>query len=130
MLKTFSVLLVVVALLFLPVTVSTSVSAQTTQDATQAEKIKQQAVAFGDGARVALKLRDKKKLTGHINYVGKDSLTITDDKTKASLTVAYTDVTEIERKKENDGGFPKKAKVGLVILGVLFVMGMVANGGG
>lgn len=129
MLKTFSLLLVV-TLLFLPATVSSSVSAQTTQDATQAEKIKQQAVAFGDGARVSLKLRDKKKLIGHINYVGKDSLTITDNKTKASLTVAYTDVAEIKRKEESDDGFPKKAKVGLVILGVLFVMGMVANGGG
>ena len=126
-----AVFLVLVCVLVSSVVVSvpTSARAQTPEDAQQAEKIKQQAATFGDGARVSLRLRDKKKITGHINYLGKDSLVITDARTKASLTVAYSDVAQIER-KEDKGGFPRKAKIALGILGGLWVMGMIANGGG
>ncbi len=86
-------------------------------------------MALGDGARVSVRLHDKKKLIGHINYVGAEFFSMTVDKTKASLKVAYSDVAQIERKEKKEG-FPTIGKIGLGILGVLMVMGMIANGGG
>ena len=126
MLKLF--LLVCVSVSLLVGTVSTSVTAQTLEATKQTEKIKMQTVALGDGARVSVRLHDKKKLTGYINYVGEEFFSMTVDKTKTSLKVPYSDVAQIERKSEK-GGFPKAGKIALGIVGVLFVMGMIANGG-
>jgi hypothetical protein len=104
-------------------------SAQDPGDSKHVEQIKREAAAIGDGGRVSLKLRNNRKITGHLNYVGDDFLQITDDKSKASVKVPYADVVQIERKKEKSG-LSTKAKIALGVIGGLFVMGMVANGGG
>lgn len=127
--NTFSTIAVCIMLLLLVPTASTSVSAQTSEQAQHIAQIKQQTVALGDGARVLVRLHDKQKLSGHINYVGDEFFAMTLDKTKASLKVSYSDVAKIERKAEK-GGFPRIGKVLLGIVGGLFVMGMIANGGG
>ena len=84
--------------------------------------------SLGEGTRVAVKLRDKKKVIGHINYTGDDFFVVTEEKTQTSQKLTYADVDEIKLKKE--GGFPRKGKIALGILGVLMVMGLATNGGG
>ena len=126
MLKTFLLILVSVSVLML--SVPTSAGAQTAEDTKQAEKVKLQVAALGDGATLSVRLRDKKKLTGDINYIGADFFTMTDTKTKASQKLAYSDVAQIERKA--DQGFPKWAKIAIGVVGVMWVMGMITNGGG
>ncbi len=121
-------LLVLVFIASLTLAVPTYVCAQTSEITKHAEQIKQEVAVFPVGTRLLVKLRDKKKFTGHINYIGDEFFVITDVKTKASQKMTYADVAEITRKE--DPGFPKKGKIALGILGVLFVMGMIANGGG
>jgi hypothetical protein len=121
-------LLVLVFIASLTLAVPTLVGAQTSEITKHAEQIKQEVAALPVGTRLLVKLRDKKKFTGHINYIGDEFFVITDVKTKASQKMTYADVAQITRKE--DPGFPKKGKIALGILGVLFVMGMIANGGG
>ena len=108
--------------------VSLPVSAQTNDELKRTESIKREVAGLGEGTRVAVRLRDKKKVVGHINYTGDDFFVVTEEKTQASQKLTYSSVDEIKLKKE--GGFPKKGKIALGILGVLFVMGMATNGGG
>ena len=126
MLKRLTIVFVAIASLMLAV--PTYVCAQDAEITKHAEKIKQEVAALPIGTRLLVKMRDKKKLTGHINYTGDEFFVITDVKTKASQKLTYADVAQVERKQ--DPGFPMKGKIALGILGVLFVMGIVANGGG
>ena len=104
------------------------VFAQTNDEVKRTESIKREVAGLGAGTRVAVKLRDKKKVVGHINYAGDDFFVLTEEKTQASQKLSYSNVEEIKLKKE--GGFPKKGKIALGILGVLMVMGLATNGGG
>ncbi len=64
-----------------------------------AEKARTSVARLGVGkdARVEVKLRDKTKLKGYVTQAGEDSFTVTDAKTGASRTVAYTDVSQVSR---------------------------------
>jgi hypothetical protein len=106
------------------------VQAQTTTGAdTQAtEKMKADVAAIGIGQRVSVRLRDKKKLTGHLSYIGTDSFVLTDLKTDATQTIAYSDATQVERK--NSRSFSNKAKIGLLILGGVVILSLIGNGTG
>lgn len=114
--------------LFATLLVSFPVAAQTSDEVKRTESIKREVASLGDGTRVLVKLRDKTRIIGHLNYKGDDFFVITDEKTQASNKLHYSSVDEIKPKKE--GGFPKKGKIALGIVGVLMVMGLVANGGG
>jgi hypothetical protein len=103
------------------------VFAQTVEEAAQIEKVKAEVTSLGAGTRVSVRLRDKKKLVGYIDYVGKDGFNMTVAKTNASRPIAYSEVAQIERKEK---GTSRGLKIGLGIIGVLMVMGLVANGGG
>ena len=117
MLKTVLVILVLVVALPAPS------SAQTAGDT---EQIKSRVAKLGEGAHVSIKLLDKKKLTGDINYVGPDFFMVTDAKTKASQKLAYSDVAQIERKDAHK--FPLWGKIALGIVGVAAVMGAIGGG--
>ena len=92
-----------------------------------AEKIKANVAAIGAGARVSIKLRDKKKLTGYVSQIGESDFAITIAKAGTQQTIAYTDVTEI--KVKNEKRISTAGKV-LIVFGVLGLIGMIANGGG
>ena len=126
MLKKISTLIVLITVCSLGFIMPELAHSQTTGDANQAGKIKQDVVALKEGARVAITMRDKKKITAHVNYIGDDFFTVTEVKSQASHKLAYADVTHIERKNK---GFPTWGKVALGVVGVAFVMGMIANGG-
>ena len=120
-------LLAAICLLATPL-VSFPVSAQTDDEVKRTESIKREVAGLGEGTRVTVELRDKKKVVGHINYTGDDFFVVTEEKTQASQKLPYSSVEEIKLKKE--GGFPKKGKIALGILGVLMIMGLATNGGG
>jgi hypothetical protein len=122
--KRFSPFLLALLLSTLMLQVPARVYAQTNQDA---EKIKADVTALGAGARVSVKLRDKKKLVGYIDYVGKDDFNMSDAGKNTSQKIAYADVVQIEKKEK---GVSRGLKIGLAVIGVLMVMGLIANGGG
>jgi hypothetical protein len=105
-----------------------STKAQTATDTNQTEKIKQQVARLGEGAHVSVRLLDKKKVTGDINYVGPDFFMMTNAKTKASQKLAYSDVVQIERKDAHS--FPLWGKIALGVVGVVAVVSYVINVGG
>lgn len=78
----------------------TSVSAKSKaeKDAERTAKVKVGIAKLGVGkeTRVALKLRDKTKVSGYISQAGEDSFVVTDAKTGAATTVAYPDVTQVQ----------------------------------
>ena len=126
MIKRSILVFVSFCLLLSALALSTS-AAQDPVDNKQVEQIKREVAALGDGARVSLKLRNNRKVTGHLNYVGDEFLQITDAKSKATVKIPYTDVIQIERKEKPR--LSKSAKIAIGVVGALFVMGMIANGG-
>ena len=52
---------------------------------------------------------------------------ISEEKSQATQKLPYSDVDWILKKEK---GFPKKGKFALGVIGVLMVMGLIANGGG
>ncbi|HVQ39846.1 MAG TPA: hypothetical protein VMS31_20060 [Pyrinomonadaceae bacterium] len=100
-------------------------SAQTTAATNQSEKIKGQVAKLGEGAHVSVRLIDKKKLTGDINYVGPDFFMMTNAKTKTSQKLAYSDVVRVERKDAQS--FPTWGKVVLGVVGAVAVISYLVN---
>lgn len=124
MLKTFSLVFAgVAATLFF----SLPISAQTDAVTRHAHAIKQEVITLGEGTRVSVELRDKREFIGRVNYIGDDFFVITEEKSQATQKLPYSDVDQILKKEK---GFPKKGKIALGVIGVLFVMGLIANGGG
>jgi hypothetical protein len=99
-------------------------NAQISQDAQHAVKIKANIAAIGAGARVSVKLRDGKKLTGRIESVGEDTFVITDAKSNVNRTLAYSDILKAERMK----GLSTTAKVLIGVGATMWLMGMIFNG--
>lgn len=66
-------------------------------DAERIEKVKAGVSALGTGtdAKVKLKLRDKRKLTGYISRVGNDSFSVV-EKSGTETTIAYSEVMQVK----------------------------------
>lgn len=92
-----------------------------------AEQIKANVAAIGVGARVSIKLRDKKKLTGYVGKIGEADVVITIAKEGTQQAIAYTDITEVKVKNEKRISTAGKF---LIVFGVLALIGGIANGGG
>jgi len=120
MLKKLSLVLTM-AVLSLPLQAS-NVFAQTDN----AEKIKANVAAIGVGARVSIKLRDKKKLTGYVSQIGEADIVITIAKEGTQQTITYTDITEVKVKNEKRISTAGKF---LIVFGVLALIGGISNGG-
>lgn len=71
-------------------------SAQAATYAT-AEQARAAVSGVGPEARVEVRLKDDTKLKGYVSESGADSFTVTDAKTGAARSVAYTDVARIRR---------------------------------
>jgi hypothetical protein len=125
MLNALKLVLVSITVSSFMLALPTSTDAQTATDTNQAEKIKQQVAKLGEGAHVSVRLLDKKKVAGDINYVGPDFFMMTNAKTKASQKVAYSDVVQVERKDAH--GFPLWGKVVLGVVAAAAVISYVIN---
>lgn len=95
--------------------------------ARSAEEIKADVAAIGAGARVQVKLRAGGGLTGYISQAGENDFVLTKAKEGTKQTVAYADVARVKVKNEKKVSTAGKILIGI---GVLWVMGMVATGGG
>lgn len=101
--------------------------AQTVKDAQAAEKIKADVTKIGTGARVSVKLRGKERLTGYVSEVGDQDFVVTKAKEGTKQRVAYADATEVRIKNEKRISTAGKVLIGL---GALWLIGMIATGGG
>ena len=112
-----------------------SVRAQTVTDAQIVERARAgvKKVGVGRDARVEVKLRDNTKVKGYVSAAGEDSFTVIDQKTGATRTVAYADVTHV---KKPGGGLSTRtwviigaAAAAAVIVGVTVVKPVLCDGG-
>lgn len=95
--KSFAIILACLLVQMLCVQPATAKSKEEKQ-AQLTQKVKTGILKLGVGrdARVEIKLQDKTKLAGYISEVKDDSFIITDPKTSATTTVAYSDVTQVK----------------------------------
>ena len=80
-----------------------------------------QKAGVGREARVEVKLRDDTKVKGYVSAAGADSFTVTDTKTGAAQTLAYTDVARVQRQGNGLSGRTK------VIIGAAVAAGLVVT---
>ena len=75
---------------------SVSAKSKAEKEAARAEKAKAGVAKLGVGkdARIAVRLRDKTRVSGYVSRADEDSFVITDIKTGTATEVAYTDVTQ------------------------------------
>jgi hypothetical protein len=84
------------------------VRAQTAYDTQAVDKLhaKVEKIGVGRNARVAVKLRDSTQLKGFISATKQDSFSVTDNKSSATRTVSYADVSAV---KKAGGGLSAKS---------------------
>lgn len=87
------------------------------KEARRIEKVKAGIAKLGVGedARIAVKLKDKTKLSGYLSQVNGDSFVVNDLKTGAPTTVAYTRVTKVQGHNLSTGA-KIAISVGIVVL--------------
>lgn len=90
-----------------------------------AGKIRAEVAAIGPGARVSVKLRDGKSLTGYVSQVGEQDFVLTKAKEGTKQTIAYSEVTRV--KVKNEQRISTAGKI-LIVIGVLSVMGAIGAG--
>ena len=124
---------------FLPLALAATISAllvqgparaqntQAAQAAAAAEKIKADVAKIGTGARVRLRLRGKESLTGYVSEINEQDFVVTLAKEGTKQRVAYADVAEVKIKNEKRISTAGKVLIGL---GALWLVGMIATGGG
>lgn len=78
-----------------------SINAQSRTDVSPVERVRTQIARRGTGerARLEVRLRDNTRVKGYVSETGQESFTLTDRKTGAQRTIAYTDVARV-----GDGG--------------------------
>ena len=126
MLKKYLVIVIAVAISTLLIQPTARAQSQD-KGAPSAEKIKADVAAIGAGARVQVKLRSGGSLTGYVGQMGENDFVLTKAKEGTKQTVAYADVERV--KVKNEKRISTAGKV-LIVMGVMWVVGMVATGGG
>jgi hypothetical protein len=108
-----SLLIVTLTFTTLGVT-SAAAKSKTEKEAERTVKVKAGIAKLGVGreASVAVKLRDKTKLSGYISQASEDSFVVTEAKTGAATTVAYSDVTQVQGHNLSTGA---KIAIGVAI---------------
>lgn len=107
--------LLIVTLTFATIGVtSAAAKSKAEKEADRTAKVKAGIAKLGVGkeTRVALKLRDKTKLSGYISQAGEESFVVTDAKTGAATTVAYPEVTQVQGNNLSTGA---KIAIGIAI---------------
>ncbi len=106
------------AILFAAAPAASAKGAQTTEQA----RAKVREIGTGQKARVEVRLRDQTKVKGYVSAAdAEDSFTVTDSKTGAARTFAYTDV---ERVQKPSGGLSTR---GWVILGAAATAAVIVS---
>ena len=136
--KTLSVLLALslwcwTSRLVLAQTSATPKPASTTPNANPrqrkfAEQVKAHIIKLGTGpgARIELRLRDKTKVKGYVNFIDDDHFVVADDQTGMTTRMTYAQVIQI---KGQDFNRDKELAIGIV-LGLLLLYGAGTLTGG
>ncbi len=101
-----------------------SAQTKTENDASSIAKIKALVVKRGTqkNKRVKVKMLNGTKLKGDVGQAGEDTFTLTDSKTGQSSSIAYRDVSEVER-----SGLSKGDKIALgIVIGAAAAAAIVA----
>lgn len=106
---------------------SCPVAAQSNSDPQLSARVKADVASLGVGIRVAIKLRDKQKFTGYLSQIGENDFVVTTAKAGTNRTIAYAEVKQIKQKNEKH---VSATGIVLGVIGMLWVMGLIANGGG
>ncbi len=108
-------------MLLLTISVMQNVRAQDGADAARGAKAKAAIARRGTGkdARVEVRLTDGTSLKGYVSEAGSDSFTLTDSKTGASRTVAYSEVAQV---KKSGGGLSTRT---WIIIGAAVTAGVI-----
>lgn len=107
-----SLSLALIALLLQAISAAPIYSQQTTAESQHIAKMKTRLGAIGVAEKkiVTVTQRDGAKLRGRVSEMKEDTFVITDDKTNAASTVAYSDVAQVKAKS---GGLSTLAKIGI-----------------
>lgn len=91
------------------------------KEAQRLEKIKTELGKLGTGpeARIAVKLRNKTRLTGYVSQFSDESVSITDLNTKATTTITYPDIASVQGKHLSKGAW--------ITIGVLAGVGIAVT---
>jgi hypothetical protein len=95
-------------------------------------RAKVERIGIGQDARVEVKLRDNTKLKGYISAADQDTFSVTDRKTGAARTIAYSDAAEV---KKHGGGLSTRSWIiiggvaaAIVIVGLTVVKPVLCDG--
>jgi hypothetical protein len=95
-------------------------------------RAKVERIGIGQDARVEVKLRDNTRVKGYISAASQDSFSVTDRKTGAVQTIAYSDAVEVKKHK---GGLSTRSWIiiggvaaAIVIVGVTVVRPVLCDG--
>ncbi|MFY9618447.1 MAG: hypothetical protein WAM70_00040 [Pyrinomonadaceae bacterium] len=93
-----------------------------------AEQVKAHIVTLGTGpgARIELRLRDRTKVKGYVNFIEEDYFVVADDQTGMTTRMTYAQVIQIKGKDLNRD---KELAIGIV-LGLLILYGAGSLTGG
>ena len=95
-----------------------------------AEKVRANVLKLGTGesTRVKVKLRDQAKLEGYITDAGAETFTVTNRKTGATATVAYSQVKSVQGNNLSTGA---KIAIGVgIIATIIFIILWYTTGPG
>jgi hypothetical protein len=125
--KSLSLALAGVMIFTLAVAPQASAETKAEKEAAFAAKVKSEIAKLGVGkqARVAVKLRDKTKLSGYVSQAGEDSFVITDAKTGANTEVPYPSVMQAKGKNLSTGAIIA-ISVGVAVGVTLLVLYLLA----
>ena len=98
---------------------ATPVSPSTTKEARHAEQVCANINKLGcdEAARIAVKLRDKTKLTGYVGAINETSFTLIEANTGKAVVVPYPAVAQVKGHNLSTG-----AKIAIIGLGVAVVV--------
>ena len=77
-------------------------------DSVDAVRTKVARLGVGEKARVEVRLRDERKLKGHVRRAGEQSFDVTEDETGVTFEVDYNDVARL--RKRSGGGMSGTTK--------------------
>lgn len=83
-------------------------------------------LGVGEGARVQVKLRDKRKLKGYVSEANAESFTVVDAKTGAATQVAYPQVKTVKGNNLSEG---EKALIFLGVVAAAIIVSVVVFAG-
>jgi hypothetical protein len=127
--RNLSLMLIGSLILSLAAAPSVSASPKTEKKEAFAAKVKAGVAKIGVGhdARVEVKLRDKTKLKGYISEAADETFTVTDLKTGATATVAYSNVTQVKAHNLSTGEVIVIAAAVAVGVTLLVILAIIAN---